>query len=302
MAVGNRRDQNHARQGRALRPTLDGPAPPWEKAAAAVNCGKAPGPNVKLLLATPVATESVTIPYMNSVISLLAHMGRQGVQIHRHYIVNSLISRARNAFASLVLNDESYSHLLFIDSDIGFRAEAVSRMLAFDQPVVGCIYPARRMDQARYHAITRQIDDPETAASAALNYVGEGWAVEESREGRTGIALKDGFVRVSRIAGGMTLIRREVIEAVAGRYPELVATPDPDYEAYGVRDRVLQCFEQMPGPNGLYLSEDISFALRWTEGCGGQIWACVDETLTHWGTMGYTGRYLDRLRLSGGPG
>ena len=252
---------------------------------------------MKLLLATPIASEMVTVHYMNSVIALQAHVAARGFTLNRHLISHSLISRSRNAFASVVLNDPSYSHLLFIDSDIGFRPQAVLRMLDFDMPLVGCIYPSRRMDYSRYHAVTRQVEDPALAQSVALNYVGDGWEVREEQDGRSGVAMKDGFIRVGRIAGGLTLVRREVLERIAERYPELLAEPDADYASTGVKGKVLQCFEHMPGPDGLYRSEDISFAYRWTDGCGGEIWACIDEVVTHWGSMSYTGRYLDRLRF-----
>src|SRR5690242_2717596 len=36
------------------------------------------------------------------------------------------------------------SHILFIDSDMGFPPEAVLDMLMFDEPVVGAIYPQRK--------------------------------------------------------------------------------------------------------------------------------------------------------------
>src|SRR5260221_10260862 len=38
-----------------------------------------------------------------------------------------------------------FTHLLFIDADMGFPAELVLDMLMFDEPLVGTIYPQRHL-------------------------------------------------------------------------------------------------------------------------------------------------------------
>jgi hypothetical protein len=81
---------------------------------------------------------------------------------------------------------------------------------------------------------------------------------------------------------------------MAEAYPELLAPATPRYQVLGVRERVFQAFESLPDETGVHLSEDLSFCERWRR-IGGEIWACVDETITHVGRMAFEGRYLDRL-------
>lgn len=49
----------------------------------------------------------------------------------------SLITRARNAIISAFYEKPEFTHLLFIDADIGLPAEGVSRLLAHGKDVIG---------------------------------------------------------------------------------------------------------------------------------------------------------------------
>src|SRR5271163_613616 len=74
------------------------------------------------------------------------------------------------------------THILFIDSDMGFAPELVSDMLLFDEGVVGTVYPQRKMP---------------------LSWAGSG----------TGTAMTErrgDFMLVEGVGFGCTLIRRDV--------------------------------------------------------------------------------------------
>ena len=47
--------------------------------------------------------------------------------------------------------------------------------------------------------------------------------------------------------------------------------------------------------NGIFVGEDIAFCKRWVEGCGGEIWSVVTETILHVGTDRFVGRFLTKL-------
>ena len=59
---------------------------------------------------------------------------------------------------------------------------------------------------------------------------------------------------------------------------------------------VLQCFDSIQGPDGLFPGEDIAFCRRWVEGCGGEIWSSVDEAIVHIGQENFVGQYLFKLQ------
>jgi predicted thioesterase len=253
---------------------------------------------VKILIATPVHDDMVTTRYMMSVQKMIGHLhGR--VQFVQLFIGASLVTRARNAYASLILQDPSYTHLLFIDSDMGFRAEAVERMLATGKDFVGCVTPKRAINFARVHSISRQIADQPTAQMVGQEYVATEGIVETTLDdGRTCVVTEHGFAHTSHTGSGLTLIKRTVLEQMRAAYPQLAAKTDQTYLGLGVREEVFQPFEPFQREDGLFYSEDLAFCRRWTDGCGGQVWTCVDETITHVGRVAFPGKYIDRMRYS----
>lgn len=251
---------------------------------------------MKVLIATPVYDDTVTTGYMLSVQKLIAALSGQVIFINL-FIGSSLVTRARNAYASILLEDPSFTHMLFVDSDMGFRPEAVQRMIDFDKDVVGCIYPRRSLDFDRFHSVSRQVADPLTARMIAQDYVAKDDLVRtDFGDGKWGFVTERGFVRTKGIGAGVTLIKRGVFERLRAAYPELASPPDESYRNLAVKREVFQCFEPAPGEDGLFVSEDLAFCQRWRDRCGGEIWACVDETISHVGRVAFSGRYIDRMR------
>lgn len=246
----------------------------------------------RVLLATPAHDWSVTVTYTES---LLAAVGQlQGaIELKPAFIGATLVAHARNAFATRVLEDPSFTHLLFIDADMGFSPAAIQRMVAFDREFVGCIAPRRDMDLDRMHRISRQVEDPERAKLVAQDYATTA-LIPSTVEGKTGFMVEDGFVQAERIGMGLTLIKRSALERLRDAYPDLSAPASGRYKAMGVRETVCQLFESLQGANGLYQSEDFSFCERWRS-LGGEIWVCIDELVTHVGRKAFQGRYIERL-------
>ena len=95
---------------------------------------------------------------------------------------------------------------------------------------------------------------------------------------------------------GLALIKREVFDVLRQRHPELVAKARNDYAVMGVTETVLQFFEPMQMPDGMFMGEDKAFCHRWRQS-GGEIWACIDERLTHTGPVTASGVVMDRFKL-----
>jgi hypothetical protein len=249
---------------------------------------------VRILIGTPIYEHQVLAPYHLSVLDLVADFARRRpevVFVHR-LLDSATVQRARNALASMVLEGD-YTHLLFVDADMGFRPSLIEKMIAFDQPLVGAVYPERRQHFPRVLEVARQIPDPESARFAAQGYVGESQDIV--REPGGGIRVRNGFVRLRRGGTGIMLIRRSVLQQMRETWPELAAKPDGSYRDMGVRSEVFQPFESFPADDGIYVSEDYAFTTRWVEGCGGEIWACINETITHTGRQSFVGNFERKL-------
>jgi hypothetical protein len=256
---------------------------------------------MKILLGTPVHGGMVCLGYHETILRTLAFFAKEypGIGFETRSIVSSVLPFARNILASMTLNDTSFSHLLFVDSDMGFSPALIAKMIALQKPVVGCICPKKSFNYEWFHASAATHDDPMIARLLANDYIGGQGAViaQTGPNGERSARLVDGFVRVQYAGTGILLVHRDVLAAIKARFPELwVENPGEKYRSFGLEGGVLQCFDSMQGPDGLFPGEDIAFCRRWVEGCGGEIWASVDEAIVHIGQENFVGQYLLKLQ------
>jgi hypothetical protein len=258
------------------------------------------GDVMNILLGTPVHGGMVCLGYHETILRTLAFFGKEypGIRFETRSIVSSVLPFARNILASMTLN-ETFSHLLFVDSDMGFSPVLIAKMIAFQKPVVGCICPKKTFNYDWFHASAATYDNPMVARLLANDYIGGQGAViaETAPNGERSARLVDGFVKVQYAGTGIMLIHRDVFVAIKARFPELwVENPGEKYRSFGLHGGVLQCFDSVQGPDGLFPGEDIAFCRRWVEGCGGEIWSSVDEAIVHIGQENFVGQYLLKLQ------
>jgi hypothetical protein len=253
---------------------------------------------MKILLGTPAYDQSLTTPYVMSTVQLIQHHARRqtGITFEVEIRTSTDVAQLRNYFASRVLSDESYSHLLFVDADMGFSPQTIDKMLKRNKPVVAAFCPRKALDLARLHRFARKYDNPDDAIAAATSWIAESGIVT-STPGKVEFD-EDGFTRVRVIGAGIMLIERSVFQKIKEAYPELWVTSVPPGYFGDFTGGALLPFAPLRDPaTGLFVTEDIAFCRRWTERCGGEIWACASETITHLGRFAYKGRLMDKVEL-----
>lgn len=259
---------------------------------------------MKVLIATPAYGGSVHTTYHESILRTLDFFREEfpGIRFESKIISISMLTVARNVFASFILNDPSYTHLLFIDADMGFAPSLIAKMLAFRKPVVGIVAPAKALDHETFHRARMVTGNDITARLVANEYIaGDGAVIKTRRaDGSQEIDIVDGFARVTHTGTGIMLVERGVFETLREHHPELWIPNPPDrVRKVGLRQGgLLQCFEPLRDKDGLAMGEDISFCIRWVEGCQGEIWANVDEAIVHVGDEAYVGQYLAKMKHS----
>ncbi|MDL1863171.1 hypothetical protein FBR04_19395 [Betaproteobacteria bacterium PRO7] len=207
----------------------------------------------KIFVATPMYGGMCAAVYVQSLLDLVFAFVEKGVQWQLATIANeSLIPRARNAFASAFLSTDC-SHLLFIDADIGFAPAAVFDMLAADRDIVCCLAPRKVLDWERIReaAINGASGLELARAGASCVYLGE--------QPRT--------LREIRFGGtGLMLIKRAVLETLKEIVPAYAndCLQQADQSALwapmeGRADDPLWDFFPAGVLDGQYLSEDYGF-------------------------------------------
>jgi hypothetical protein len=238
-------------------------------------------PTISLMVATPCFGGQISVLYTTSLFKLQKALRTySGVNLKVLFKDgDALITRARASLVSQFLDDPGATHLLFIDADIGFEPDQVLRLVQCGAPMCAAVYPVKRID---WDKVKKTIETARpNPAAAALKYVFE---VDDP----DAAISKAGFVRVRYAGTGFLMIRREALEAMCARYPQLQYRRDHSVDAATASDHRFALFENMIAEDGTYLSEDFAFCKRWTD-IGGEIWADLDSKLSHVGPMTFSG-------------
>ena len=204
----------------------------------------------------------------------------------------SLVTRARNTLVANFLDNDSFTHLLFIDADIAFNPDSVLRMLDFNEDVVAGVYPRKAIDWAKVKKKLKEKPDmPEDALLAtAIQY-------NLNVKNPNRIEVKKGFIEVMDAATGFMLIKRNVFKQMAENYPDLQFKPDQhinqshetEFDYHKTSNWNYTFFDTMVEPETRrYLSEDYAFCRLWQK-IGGKIYADILSGMTHYGNYAFKG-------------
>jgi hypothetical protein len=244
-------------------------------------------PNI--LIGTPNAAGLVNVSYVKSLMDLQKRILQNGWSLTLLQ-VSLFLPTARNAIATIFHEQRQFTHLLFIDSDMGFNPDLILKMIDFNQPIVGAICPHRSIDFSRIAVRAKETLDPRKLERLSATYATAEIVENEDDE----IVVLNGFVEVKELGTGIMLIRRDAIEQVAS-IPNMMVD-----DASGVlpSKKLIQCFVPLLNEKGVMMGEDLSFCQRWI-GLGGRLWANIDEEIIHTGTHMIRGRFLDTLEAEG---
>jgi hypothetical protein len=246
---------------------------------------------INLVVATPCFGGQISVVYAASLLQLEKRLkGYRGVNLKVLFKDgDALITRARASLVAQFLDDPAATHLLFIDSDIGFEPEQVLRLIQCGAEMCAAVYPIKRLDWDKVRK-TMAAARPNPAA-AALKYVFE---VDDPNA----VTEKAGFVKVRYAGTGFLMIRRSALERMCVRYPQLQYQRDHSIDAGTSSHHRFALFECMIADDGTYLSEDFAFCKRWTD-MGGEIWADLDSKLDHVGPMAFRGDLASQFASAG---
>lgn len=181
----------------------------------------------KLFLATPMYGGQCAGMYSKSVADLSAMCLRYGVELKMYFLFNeSLITRARNYCCDEFMRSGS-THLMFIDSDIGFNPQDVLAMLAMmtdDSPydIMAGPYPKKCISWEKIKVAVEKGAADENPNNLE-NFVGD--YVFNPVGGVSSIPIGEP-VEVSEAGTGFMMIRKKTFEMFDKAYPQQSYRPD----------------------------------------------------------------------------
>lgn len=249
----------------------------------------------KLFVATPMYGGQCAGMYARSIADLSAICAKYQIPLQLYYLFNeSLITRARNYCVDEFMRSGA-THLMFIDSDIGFNPQDVIAMLALqtdesDYDVIGGPYPKKCISWEKIKlAVDKGVADKDP--NNLEKFVGD--YVFNPKHNQREIPIGEP-VEVREIGTGFMMIRRKTFEDYAKAYPELSYKPDHVRTEHfdGTRE-IMAYFDCIIDPESKrYLSEDYNFCYH-VEKMGSRVWFCPWMQLQHVGSYVFGGSLAD---------
>lgn len=249
----------------------------------------------KLFLATPMYGGNCVGMYTRAVADLAAICAKYGIPLQLYFLFNeSLITRARNYCADEFLRSDA-THMLFLDSDIGFNPQDVLAMLAIqddesDYDVIGAPYPKKCISWEKVkQAVDKGIADEDP--NRLEKFVGD--YVFNPKGGQKEIPLGEP-VEVMEIGTGFMMIRRKTFDKYKEVFPHLHYKPDHiRTEAFDGSREIMAYFDCIIDPvSKRYLSEDYMFCYN-VQKAGMKVWFCPWMQTQHVGTYVFGGSLAD---------
>ena len=220
-----------------------------------------------------------------------------GIDLRFYYLFNeSLITRARNYCVDEFMRSDC-THMLFIDSDIGFDAKDVMTLLALmddesEYDVLCGPYPKKCISWEKIkQAVDLGVADND--ANVLERFVGD--YVFNPAGGQTQIKI-DEPVEVMESGTGFMMIRRQTFEKYAEAYPQYWYRPDHvRTAAFDGSREIMMYFQADIDPitdSKRYLSEDYWFC-QLARAAGLKVWLCPWIQLSHVGSYIFGGSLAD---------
>ncbi len=210
---------------------------------------------MKLLIVTPAYSGNLSIPYTialtETVLLLAANNIETQIQINSS---GSLLVAERNRLTEYFMTTDC-THMLCIDSDLGWPAQAVLAMLKHDEEFVAGVYPARGDKSFTFRAKTN--------------------------EDNSIIKNKNNLLAMEYIPAGFMLIKKIVIEKMRDKFPDLYFEPKAETMKFAKG----WCFFNTELWNGEFWGEDYVFCRKARE-AGVDIWVDPLIEFDHAGQRG----------------
>lgn len=210
------------------------------------------------MVITPALSGTVNIPYLLSFSQTLNLLAANNIAVQPLVVSSSsLLVAERNRLIQAFINSDC-THVLCIDSDLGWPAEAVLQMLKTDKEFVAGVYPARKEKNV---FLFRPVKN------------------------KNGLLVQDKthkhLIKVEYIPAGFMLIKKSAINKMIKKHPDLYYkpkdprnNPDPGY-----------CFFNTEVWEGEFWGEDFVFCRKARE-AGVDIWVDPLIQFDHDGNIG----------------
>ena len=213
---------------------------------------------IKILIGTPAYGGQCYTAYTEALLYSVIMLSRHGIQVDIKFINNQIVTRARNMIASIFMDEKSYTHLMFIDSDVKWNPEYILMLLQNDLECSIGIYPNKK-----YFKVDQTIKlNP--SSSFFIPHINKG----------------DNLLKIKYAATGFMLLKKSAFYRIQ-KDVEKFYLPGSTNEPI-----LLYNYFDCKVIDNDYLTEDYYFSYLFNKN-GGEIWADKRISLLHIGQHEY---------------
>ena len=210
---------------------------------------------MKLMIATPAYDGKVHVPYSIALSETILLLAQNNIKTSINITTSgSLLVAERNRILQAFM-DSDCTHVLCIDSDLGWPSQAVLAMLKHNVEFVAGVYPSRGEKSFTFRP---KMKPDNSIVTNGINLIG-----------------------MEYIPSGFMLIKREVIQKLRDKFPELYYEP----KAESMKFAKAWMFFNTEIWNGEFWGEDYVFCRKCRE-AGIDIWVDPVIQFDHAGTIG----------------
>jgi hypothetical protein len=155
---------------------------------------------MKIFIATPAFDGKTHVQYATSLSDTTSLLTQAGIGYQLCVTTSgSLLAAERNKLISLFMQSDC-THILCIDSDLGWPAQAIPAMLLKDVEFIAGLYPTRKIKQFLFRNKTNE-------------------------NGSLIVDADKKLIKMQCIPAGFMLIKRSAIQKMIDKFPELYFSP-----------------------------------------------------------------------------
>ena len=247
--------------------------------------------SIKIMVCTPCHSE-VSMHYTQAVLKFQQECMKRNIMVSFSLLKSSLVTQGRNLCVAEFLNHkDNYDYLLFIDSDISFKSETIFKMIDADKDIIACPYPMKMFETDKMWKKIKETD----MVKSEKDLLSSGY-MYPIKIGKNELIVDKGVMEVTHAPTGCMLIKRNVIDKLIAKHPELqIYQPTVINGKEVAKENFYNLFDTLHDPETKrYFGEDFGFCQRWTD-IGGKVYVYVMDHISHIGDHEYCGRFYDML-------
>lgn len=260
--------------------------------------------NYSIFVGTPMYGGQANGLYTKSCTDLATLCAKYDIELKFYYLFNeSLVQRARNYVVDEFMRSDC-THLMFIDSDIGFRAKDVLSLLGIQisdpetYDIITAPYPKKTIAWEKVKQAVQKGKADENPFH--LDYYTADFVFNPVKNIKS--FRIDEPIEVSEAGTGFMLIPKETFNKYEKAYPEYKYKPDHvrTQNFDGSRDIMAYFDCQIDPETRRYLSEDYFFCYN-SRKAGMKVWMCPWMELQHVGSYIFKGHMAAIASLGASP-